>query len=136
MPKKKFSLQWAFEPFMDDPSFFTKSMFGGLAAYVHDKMVMVLMEKKDHREYRGKTCAFDLWNGILLPTRREHHESLQAQFKNIIQHPVLGKWLYLHMGDPDFENTAEELSTGIFKNDSRFGIYPRDKEIKQKKKSS
>ncbi len=135
MPKKQFGLRWAFETFEEDPSFYSKGMFGGLAAYVHDKMVMLLMETPGEQEYRGEKYPFDIWNGILLPTEREYHESLQNEFNNLCQHPVLGKWLYLKMEDPDFEPTINTISSLICKNDPRFGVYPKLKKTKIKKKA-
>jgi hypothetical protein len=35
---KKFEHEWIFEAFVDHPTFFTKSMFGGLAAYLFDRL--------------------------------------------------------------------------------------------------
>jgi len=61
---KAFGLIWAFEPIQDDPSFFSKRMFGGLATYLHGKMIMVLMENHGERSYRGQSFEFDSWNGI------------------------------------------------------------------------
>jgi len=125
MAKKTFHLKWVFDPFIEDPSFFSKSMFGGLAAYIHGKMMIVIMEKENDNTYRGKTYPFDIWNGILYPTEREIQPKIQQDFVNLVQHPVLKKWLYLPLNDDDFESTAEEISMLILDNDSRFGIYPK-----------
>jgi hypothetical protein len=45
-----------------------RHMFGGLALYFKGRMVAVLMENPDDPD----------WNGVLLPTSREHHASLQS----------------------------------------------------------
>ncbi|MCB0392576.1 MAG: hypothetical protein KDD58_14905 [Bdellovibrionales bacterium] len=131
---KFFSLTWAFEAFEDSPTFFTKRMFGGLAAYVEGKMVLVIFENPDDREYRGKVYNFDLWNGILLPLERKVHATLINDFPELINHPVLPKWLYLPMSNEYFETTIETISSLIAKNDPRFGIYPQTKTSKKLKK--
>ena len=133
MPKV-FVSTWVFEAFEEDPSFFTKRMFGGLAGYVHDRMVVMLAENPGEKEYRGKKFKFDIWNGFLYPTDREYHNSIQKEFPSLIPHPVLPKWLYLPMNDTNFESTANEISECIAKNDIRFGIYPKIKSKKKKKK--
>ena len=52
--KKEFTYTWAFEAFDRDPTFCQKRMFGGLAAYVQGRMVMVLTENPGERSYRKK----------------------------------------------------------------------------------
>ena len=124
-PKKEFTYTWAFEAFDRDPTFATKRMFGGLSAYLHGRMVMVLAESPGERSYRDKTYSFDIWNGIMFPTERAHHVSLQKEFKRLKTHPVLGKWLYLEAMDENFETLAGELAACIARGDERFGIYPK-----------
>ena len=131
---KDFGLTWVYEDLERDFSFYTKRMFGGLAVYCHFKMVMLLVEDPDTKEYRGKKYKIDLWNGILFPTEREYHESLVNDYKELISHPVLGKWLYLEMSTPDFEKIALELAERIKINDKRLGIFPKEKKKKKKKK--
>ena len=45
MGKNIFSLEHFCEPLVNDPSYFSKRMFGGLAIYYSDLMVLVLSEK-------------------------------------------------------------------------------------------
>lgn len=123
--KKVFQLTWAFENFEEHESFYTKRMFGGLAAHCHGKMVMVLVENPGEKEYRDKTFEFDVWNGILFPTEYEHQDKLQKKIKNLIQHPVLKKWLYLPLESSSFEDDVEELSQMIRRNNDLLGIYPK-----------
>ncbi|MEO0405571.1 MAG: hypothetical protein AAF193_11930 [Bacteroidota bacterium] len=123
--KKVFELVWAFEAFEHLDGFFTKRMFGGLAAYAHQKMVMMLSESPGEREYRGDVFDFDIWNGILFPTEYEYQESLQKEFPELIQHPVLKKWLYLPLESQNFEDIVEQCSQSIRRNDPRFGIFPK-----------
>lgn len=124
MAKKVFSLIWVYESFEDDPLFYTRRMFGGLAVYVHEKMVFVLVENPGDKIYREKVYDFEIWNGLLLPTSREFHDSLQEEFPSLVSHPVLGKWLYLAMANEDFESIALSLAEKIKINDHRFGILP------------
>lgn len=123
--KKTFTLTWAFEPFEEHDSFFSKSMFGGLAAYVHEKMVMVLVEDPEQKDYRGKTYDFPIWDGIMIPTYYEYHEKLQKKYPDLIQHPVLKKWLFIKRNLPNFEELALECGAAISNNDEEFGIYPK-----------
>jgi hypothetical protein len=102
-------------------------MFGCLAAYVQGRMVMVLAEDPGERSYRGRTFAYDIWNGIMLPTERKFHASLTQEFKSLKPHPVLAKWLYLPATDQDFETLASAYSDRIMAGDPRFGIEPQIK---------
>ena len=130
--KKVFDLVWSFENFEEHLTFYTKRMFGGMAAYVHGKMMVMIAEDEGKNEYRGKVYELDIWNGILYPTDFAFHDSLQSEFPNLIQHPVLKKWLYLPVTASDFESLAHELALCIRKNDKRFGIYPQNSAPKKK----
>jgi hypothetical protein len=122
---KTFELEWAFEPFSSHPTFNSRRMFGGLAAYFMDRMVLILTESPGERSYRGKNYSFEIWNGILIPTEREYQPSLQADFPSLIPHPVLGKWLYLSLEREDFEETAMQLGRLIAENDGRIGVISK-----------
>ena len=132
-PKKVFELVWTFENYEEHPTFYTKRMFGGMASYVHHRMVSLLAENPGDRTYRGVDYGFDVWNGVLYPTDYDQHESLQSDFPSLIQHPVLKKWLYLPLESDDFEDTVHECSLRIRRNDKRFGIYPQNSAPKKKK---
>jgi len=125
--KKVFSLAWVYEALEEDPTFETKRMFGGLAVYYFGRMVLVLVENSGEREYRGKTYPYEIWNGILFPTSREFHDSIQKDLREVSSHPVLGKWLYLPMEAPSFEEEALRGVDLIYKRDPRFGIEPKAK---------
>ena len=135
---KVFDLEWVAEPFCDHESFFKKRMFGGLSLYVHNKMVMCLVENPGDREYRGKTYDSDIWNGVMLPTEREHHKSLIDRFPSLSPHVVLPKWLYLPLAAADFESSINEIAEMIRENSELLGIYPsekkRAKKVKKKEK--
>jgi hypothetical protein len=62
---KTFDNEWVFDAFSEHPSFFTKRMFGGLAAYLHGRQMLVLVEPT--RTGRWK------WHGVLVCTDHAHH---------------------------------------------------------------
>ena len=41
---KTFKHEWIFEPFVEHATFFSKSMFGGLAVYLFQPQMMILVE--------------------------------------------------------------------------------------------
>lgn len=131
---KVFALKWVFESIEDEPAFYTKRMFGGMAVYLHGKMMMMMTESPGEQTYRGVDYGFEIWNGILWPTDRVHHASLQGEYPELRQHPVLGKWLYLPLTANGFEDTALELVEKIARDDERMGIFPSVKSRKSKKK--
>src|SRR5258707_14745667 len=59
----------------------TRPMFGCLAVYFEDKIVLVLRDKRDQTED----------NGVWLATTEEHHESLRREFPNMRSIQVFGK---------------------------------------------
>lgn len=121
--KKRFSLEWAFEPFENDPVFYSRRMFGGLAAYLGEKIVLVLFEREDDTD----------WNGILFPTTRESHEAIIREFDSLVPHSILPKWLYLPMSAADFESTTERIARLIARGDPRFGVVAEKKKTKKRK---
>ena len=136
--KKQFSLEYFCEPLMENPSYFSKRMFGGLAIYCNDLMVFVITESPGENEWKGQAFDFDLWNGVLVCTSREHHQQLRHKFGELVSHPILGKWLYIPMTALSFEATVEGLVEMVQLRDHRIGIVPgqskkRSKVKKQKK---
>ena len=118
---KKFDTEWAFEPFEDDMTFEARHMFGCRSAYLRGKIVMCLAENDSDPN----------WQGILLPTEREHHESLIREFPQLSPHKVLAKWLYLPSSDEDFEQVAMSIGEKISQNDLRFGSVPKPRKKKK-----
>ena len=78
----------------------TRPMFGCLAVYVGEKIVLVLRDKP--------TEPND--NGVWLATTPEHHESLRREFPHMRSIGVLGKkvtgWQVLPSTAEDFESAA------------------------------
>ena len=93
----------------------TRPMFGCLAVYVEDKIVLILREKvKESAD-----------NGVWLATTREHHASLLLEFPNMRSIRVLGKdvtgWQVLPADAPDFEEAAMHACELIVAGDARIG---------------
>ena len=96
----------------------TRSMFGCLAVYVQDKIVVILRDKRD-----GTAD-----NGVWLATTPEHHESLGREFPNMRSIQVLGKkvtgWQVLPADASDFEESALRACELIVSGDPRIGKVP------------
>jgi hypothetical protein len=92
----------------------THPMFGCLAVYVEDKIVLILRDKRD------KTAD----NGVWLATTAEHHESLRREFPNMRSIQLLGKkvtgWQVLPAAAPDFEEAALRACELIIARDPRW----------------
>lgn len=97
----------------------TRPMFGCLAVYVEDKIVLVL---RDSRRWPAD-------NGIWLATTAQHHESLRREFPRMRSIRVLGReptgWQVLPADDPDFEAAAMRACRLILARDSRIGKVPK-----------
>ena len=119
---KSFSWEWAFDDFSHEMSFVSRNMFGCRAAYLDGKLVMVLAEDAKRKE----------WYGVLLPTEREFHASLQAQFAGLVEHRILPKWLFLSANREDFEDEVARFGRLIARRDPRFGVIPKPKQRKSK----
>jgi len=98
-------------------------MFGCLAVYVKDKIVLVLRDKRE--------STVD--NGVWLATTQEHHASLRREFPNMRSIKVLGKavtgWQVLPVDAPDFEEAALRACELILAGDPRIGKLPGTRRI-------
>jgi hypothetical protein len=122
---KKFKHEWILEPFIEHPAFFTKRMFGGLAVYLFERQMLVLVEPTKSGRWN--------WHGVLVCTDHAHHASIQAELPALRPHNVLRKWLFIDSAHEDFEPTMERVAKHIANNDPRFGIFPRNRNPKPKK---
>src|SRR5579864_8168566 len=97
---------------------YTRPMFGCLAIYVKDKIVLILRDKP-------KSTAD---NGVRLATTQEHHQSLRREFPNMRSIQVLGKrvtgWQVLPVDAPDFESAALRACELVLAGDHRVGKIP------------
>jgi hypothetical protein len=97
---------------------YTRPMFGCLAVYVKDKIVLILRDKP--------TNTSD--NGVWLATTRDHHDSLRREFPNMRSIQVLGKpdtgWQVLPADAADFEAAAQRACDLVLAGDARIGKVP------------
>jgi hypothetical protein len=96
----------------------TRPMFGCLAVYLGDRIVLILRDKP------GNPAD----NGVWLATTMEHHASLRREFPNMRSVKVLGKnvtgWQVLPGDAPDFEETAMRACDLVAARDPRIGKIP------------
>jgi hypothetical protein len=96
----------------------TNPMFGCLAVYAGEKIVVILRDKNE------KTAD----NGVWLATTEEHHESLRREFPSMRSIGVLGKkvtgWQVLPAEASDFEEAALHACELILAGDPRIGKVP------------
>ena len=116
---KTFDNEWIFQAFEDHPSFFTKRMFSGLAAYLFGCMMLVLIQPSSTGRWN--------WHGVLICTEREHQRAIMDEFPRLAPHDILTKWLYIDTHNDDFESTMERVTRAIARDDPRFGIHPQAK---------
>jgi hypothetical protein len=114
---KTFDNEWIFEAFAGRSTFFTKRMFGGLAGYLHERLMLVLVEPTKTGRWK--------WHGVLVGTDHGHHASIRADFPALAPHDFLRKWLYIDSTHEDFESTMEAVASCMAGNDRRFGVVPR-----------
>ncbi len=97
---------------------YTRPLFGCIAVYVQDKIVLVLRDKRTSTED----------NGVWLATTKEHHESLRREFPRMRSIKVLGTevtgWQVLPADEPDFEEAALRACELILAKDPRIGKVP------------
>lgn len=96
----------------------TRPMFGCLAVYVEEKIVLILRDKPSSR----------VDNGVWLATTAEHHDSLRREFPNMRSIELLGKkatgWQVLPLDAPDFEQSALRACELVLARDPRIGKIP------------
>jgi hypothetical protein len=113
---KTFQNEWILDAFREHPTFFTKRMFGGLAAYLFERQMLLLVEPTKSGRWN--------WHGVLVCTDYKHHPSLQARFPALRPHEVLRKWLFIDSKYEDFEATMDAVAKYVAANDRRFGVLP------------
>lgn len=120
---KQHPLLWVIESLMEEPSYLAKPMFGCLAIYLHGKLMLVLASGEEP------------WNGLLVPTEHQFHTAIMRELRDVVQHPVLKKWLYLPEATEEFESSASDIVDAIKINDERFGVEPKERVSRRKRKA-
>jgi hypothetical protein len=97
----------------------TRQMFGCLAVYFEDKIVLILRDRHD--------SPAD--NGVWLATKAEHHQSLRQEFPSMRSIQLFGQetthWQVLPVDTPDFEKAALHACALIMARDPRIGKIPK-----------
>jgi hypothetical protein len=106
----------------------TKPMFGCLAVYVREKIVLILRDRSDERRD----------NGVWLATREEDHASLQREFPNMRSIEMFGtpktSWQLLPADASDFEESAMHACELVLAHDTRIGRVPAPRRSPTRKK--
>lgn len=123
---KTFEHEWVLEAFADHPTFYTKRMFGGLAVYLFERQMLLLVEPTKSGRWT--------WHGVMICTDIDSHESLQREFPAFAPHEVLRKWLFIDSAHEDFESTMECVAKLVARDDPRIGIYSKTRKRKSKAK--
>ncbi len=97
----------------------TRPMFGCVAVYVEEQIVLIL---RDRREGTAD-------NGVWLATTEAHHESLRREFPNMRSIQIFRKkvtdWQVLPVDAADFEEAALRACELIAARDPRIGKVPK-----------
>ncbi len=103
----------------------TRPMFGCLAVYVEDKIVLLLRDKPDQ----------DPDNGVWIATTQEHHASLLVELPCMRSITVFGPgvtgWQNLPVSAHDFEEAALRACALIRAGDTRIGKIPGQRRVKK-----
>lgn len=98
-------------------------MFGCLAVYGGEKIVLILRDKP----------PFPADNGVWLATTEEHHATLRRDFPTMRSIGLLGKkvtgWQVLPMDAPDFEESALRACELVIAGDPRIGKVPVSRRV-------
>jgi len=101
----------------------TRPMFGCLAVYVEEQIVLILRDRRDAQDD----------NGVWLATTAEHHASLQREFPRMRSIRLFGQpvthWQLLPADAPDFEQAALRSCRLILARDPRIGKTPKRRRV-------
>jgi hypothetical protein len=100
-------------------------MFGCIAVYAREKIVLILRDRREHPDD----------NGVWLATSHEHHESLLRLFPSMRTIRLLGKkvtgWQVLPADSPDFEEAALRACELVLAGDARIGKVPKSRRARR-----
>jgi hypothetical protein len=98
-----------------------KPMFGLYAIYVHEKIMLVLRDRKDHADT----------NGVWVATNSEYHKSLKTELPSLRSFSIYAKaiketeWQLLPVDSDDFEACVIKVCELIKRGDPRIGRMPK-----------
>ncbi|HTZ56673.1 MAG TPA: hypothetical protein VMB49_01185 [Acidobacteriaceae bacterium] len=119
-PRKSLPYQFVVDAVSELP-IQTRFMFGCVAIYVGDKIVLMLRDKQKQTED----------NGVWIATTPDHHESLRHEFPHMRSIQLLGQritgWQNLPADAPDFEQAALRACELVIDRDPRIGKIPKSR---------
>src|SRR5262245_27373437 len=125
--KKKMPFAFALEE-LDALSPMVKSMFGGFAVYIGEKLVLFLYDQEKWPDFKG----------VSLATTPEHYRDLAQEFSSTgeAEPQKIGKhpWLLIPAGAMDFEEQVLKACEMILNGDPRIGRAPEAKKLRPSKK--
>lgn len=105
----------------------TRPLFGCLAIYIGEKIVLALRRKEIQTED----------NGVWLATSAEHRESLKADLPSLRSIQLFGDgptgWQVLPEDSPDFATEVHQACELIRRGDPRIGKVPKPKKGRVKR---
>ena len=114
---------WLAQPLLRIEGAMPRHFFGCDSIYARGKLLLVLSDGEEP------------WNGAMFPVERERHAEVLARWPELVEHPVLPKWLYLSASSESFETLGAELVEEIARGNPLFGVIPPAKRSRSKKKA-
>ncbi len=99
-----------------------KPKHGGMAYYLDDKLILILVEASRSYEHKGTTYPFEIWNGCILPIESIKQGTVFIKFPFLTNHPASSKWLYLPQDTEDFNEHAKLVLRELNKKNPLFGL--------------
>lgn len=103
---------------------YTKPMFGCLAVYVGEKIVLILRQRDSTDD------------GVWVATTPEHHESLRAELPSMRSIEIFGPgptgWQVLPVSDEGFETEVAWACRLVLRGDPRIGKVPKSRRPRAK----
>lgn len=97
----------------------TRPMFGCVAVYVEDKIVLILRDRETYRRD----------NGVWVATTPEHHASLRRELPGLRSISLFGRkptsWQVVPADAPQFEEAARRVCELVLARDVRIGKVPK-----------
>jgi hypothetical protein len=127
--KRKIPFAFALEE-LEALSPMVKSMFGGFAIYIGEKLVLFLYDQEKWPDFKG----------VSLATTPEHYRDIAQEFssKRDAETQKIGKhpWLLIPAGAVDFEEQVLKACEMILNGDPRIGRAPEAKRLRPSQKET
>ncbi|WP_413584230.1 TfoX/Sxy family DNA transformation protein [Bdellovibrio sp. HCB274] len=116
MAKEPKELKWI-EDLLPEAGYRRKSMFGGFAYYLDERIVLITFESGNKSN----------WHGCMFPVEHQNQAQALKQFPILSPHPVLPKWLYLPIETEGFDEWVTDVLRAALKPNSLWGSFPKEK---------